>query len=66
MDGLYLISASVIGVDEDSIGCMEIVVLSIRSEDAAMASTGIQKANKPKGSFILGHGVERFSTIDPA
>jgi hypothetical protein len=41
-------------------------VLSIRSEDAAMASNGIPRANKPKGSFILGHGVEMFSTIDPA
>lgn len=58
MDGLYLISASVMGVDEDSIGCMEIVVLSIKSEDAAMASNGIQEANKPKGSFILSHGVD--------
>ena len=53
-------------MEEDSIGCIEIVVLSISSEDAAIASNGIPKANKPKGSFILGHGVERFSTIDPA
>jgi hypothetical protein len=40
-------------------------VLSIRSEDAAMASNVLQKANKPEGrSFILGHGFEIFSIVD--
>jgi hypothetical protein len=65
VDGLYLIWARVTGGDDDSTGCIEIVVLSIRSEDAAMASNVLQKANKPEGrSFILGHGFEIFSIVD--